>query len=273
MTSPMDTNASAWIERLARAGYLAKGVVYGAVGVLAVMAAVGSGATGEKTGSSGAIHAIAEQPFGRVLLAFVALGLVGYVVWRLVEAIQDPDGRGTDAKGIAVRIGFAISALTYAALALLAGRIALGMGSGGGSDSKEELTARVMAQPFGQWAVALAGVVVVGIGLRHFQRAWTASFMKKYKTHEMSEKEIQAARHIGRFGISARGVTFCMIGAFIVQAAMRSNPDGATKGLGEALSKLSQQTYGPYLLGLVAAGFIAYGVYCVSRAKYRAFKT
>ena len=115
--------------------------------------------------------------------------------------------------------------------------------------------------------------VIFGIGVRHFQRAWSASFMEKYKTHEMDEKEVRAARHVGRFGIAARGVTFCMIGAFIVQAALRSDPDGATMGLGDALSKLSQRAYGPYLLGSVAAGFIAYGAYCFSRARYRAFKT
>ena len=267
-------DSSDWIERLARLGYIAKGVVYGAVGVLSLMAALGAGGAGEKAGSEDALRTIGEQPFGRVLLGLIAVGLVGYIVWRFVQAIKDPDDKGCDALGIAKRVGFGISGLTYAVLAFVAGRLAVGASGGGSSSSsgsKEELTARVMSEPFGQWAVGLAGVVVIGVGLHHFARSYKASFMKKYKTHEMSEKETRSALHVGRFGLAARGVTFCMIGVFIVQAAMRSNPDEAAKGLGGALSALAAAPYGPWLLGVVAAGFVAYAVYCFSRARYRVF--
>lgn len=273
-SSNVSTNPSEWIERVARFGYIAKGVVYGAVGILSLMAAFGPGGSGEKAGSKDALQAISEQPFGRVFLGLIAVGLVGYIIWRFVQAIKDPDDKGSDASGIVKRIGFAVSGLTYAVLAFFAGRLALGMGGGGsssGSGSKEELTARIMAEPFGRWAIGIVGVIVIGVGIHHFVRSYKASFMKKYKTHEMSVKEKRGALHIGRFGLAARGVTFCMIGVFIVQAAMRSNPDKASKGLGGALSTLAAQPYGPWLLGVVAAGFVAYAVYCFSRARYRVF--
>ena len=97
--------------------------------------------------------------------------------------------------------------------------------------------------------------------------------MDGYKAGEMDADEKRAARRIGQFGLSARGVTFAIIGVFVVQAAMRHDPSRAAQGLSGALSTLLQQPYGPWLLGVVAAGFVAYGIYCFTRARYRTFQT
>jgi hypothetical protein len=118
------------IETLARLGYAANGVVYVVIGVLAVQAAFGSG--GKTTGSSGAIQTIAGQPFGKFLLALLSIGLIGYIIWCFVQAIMEPENRGTDVKGILSRLGYTASGLIYVGLAVTAVRLAMGSGSGGG---------------------------------------------------------------------------------------------------------------------------------------------
>lgn len=255
-----------WVIWLARLGYAAKGVVYIIIGVLAFQTAIGTG--GETTDQQGALQQIAQEPFGQVMLAVVALGLFGYAIWRIIQAWLDPDNEGSDAKAIVKRIGWAISGVIYAILGVSAVTIITGSGSGGGGNSTDDMTATLMSQPFGIWLVGIVGAIIVGVGLYQFYRAYKAKFHDKLKLHEMSGQEITWATRAGRLGFSARGVVYTMIGGFLIQAAMRANPDEAG-GIAEALSTLAQQPYGPYLLGIVALGLIAYGIFAFVLARYR----
>ena len=165
------------IAWLARSGYAARGVVYLIIGGLAVLAALGSG--GQTTDSKGALVTILQQPFGKVLLALVALGLVGYAIWRLVQASMDPDDHGTDAKGVAIRGGLLVSAVTHVLLAFFALSLIFGWGGGGGGDSgAQDWTAWLLQQPFGRWLVALIGLAVIGAGLAHMVKGYKAKFEK-----------------------------------------------------------------------------------------------
>jgi hypothetical protein len=121
------------VEALARLGYATLGVVYLIIGVLATQAALGAG--GRTEDPQGALHTMARQPFGRLLLGVTAVGLCGYVLWRFVQAVVDPERRGTDAKGLITRLGCLVSGVVYAALAVLAAQMALRSGGGGGSGS------------------------------------------------------------------------------------------------------------------------------------------
>ncbi|NEQ24981.1 MAG: DUF1206 domain-containing protein [Microcoleus sp. SIO2G3] len=254
-----------WVERLARLGYLAKGIVYAIVGVLAVQAAFGSG--GQTTDTKGALGAIASQPFGKFLLALLTVGLIGYVVWRFVQAVQDPEHKGDDAKGWATRLGYAVSGLIYASLAFTAISLIRGSGGGGGGNSEQDWTARLLAQPFGQWLVGLVGAFVIGLGFYQLYQAYKAKFRKQMKLQEMSPTEETWATRIGRFGLGARGVVFCIIGFFLLQAARQSDAS-QVRGLDGALQSLAQQPYGPWLLGIVALGLIAYGIHMAVQARY-----
>jgi hypothetical protein len=258
--------ASPWIDRLGRFGYTAKGVVYAIVGVLAFQAAIGSG--GQTTGSSGALQSIANQPFGQLLLGLVAIGLAGYVVWRFAEAIADPENKGTDAKGIATRIGYVVSGILYGFLAFTAVQIIMGNGGGGGGSSTESFTARLMSQPFGQWLVGIVGVITIAAGFEQLQRAYKASFRKKFKLQDMSPTEQTWSTRLGRFGLSARGLVWTMIGIFFIVAAYQAQPQEA-EGLAQVLQTLVQQPFGPWLLGIVALGLVAYGIFMVIQARYR----
>ncbi len=257
--------AAPWIERLGRFGYAARGVVYALVGWFAALAAAGEG--GGITDKRGVLNWIEEAPFGKFLLIAIAVGLAGYALWRFIQAIRDTERKGSDTKGLAVRAAFFVIGLIYAALAFSAVRIATTAGDGGG-DARRSWTAWLLQQPFGPWLVALAGAAVIGVGLYQFYKAYTAKFREKLKPGEMSGDEQKWVTRIGRFGLAARGVVFGITGGFLIVAAVESDAS-ETRGLGGALRALAEQPYGPWLLGVTAAGLIAYGIFSMIQARYR----
>ena len=101
----------------ARAGYAARGVVYLIVGFFAALSALGRADT---MGSEGALRTILGQPYGRALVWLMIVGLAGFALWRVVQAMMDTDRHGRDAKGLAVRAGLVGSAVGYGSLGLFA---------------------------------------------------------------------------------------------------------------------------------------------------------
>lgn len=258
--------AAGWIETLARVGYASRGVLYIIIGALAIALAIGSG--GATTGSRGALQTIAEQPLGTAALIIIALGLAGYAIWRLSEAFANPQHLGSDAKGVARRIGYAVRAVIYGGLAIAAARMALGDSSGSSSGQTDSWTARVMELPGGRWLVGIAGAIIIGYGIHRLIQAWRADIGKQMRLGEMSADTGRWVIHVSRFGIAARGVVFVLVGWFFVQAAVQYDPSEAG-GVAEALNAIARESYGPILLGIVALGLIAFGVYSLLEAKYR----
>ncbi len=257
--------ASPWVDGIARAGYVAKGIVYAAVGVLAGRVALGTG--GKTTGTGGAVESIGAQPFGKVLLVLLALGLVGYALWKLVQGIMDPDDKGSDVGGLVRRAAYGGSALIYLGLAYSAGEELLGVE--GQSTTLDQWTAYAMSYqpPLGQILVGLAGLGVISVGLYQFYAGVTARFRREIETYHMNEAAWWALL-AGRAGTAARAIVILLAGFFVVRAAWQSDPK-ETRGLGGALETLVRQPSGPYLLGVVAGGFILYGVFMLVVARYR----
>jgi hypothetical protein len=254
-----------WVRRFGRFGHMAKGVVYAMVGILALMAAAGMG--GGTTGTSGAMSTVANEPFGKLLLWLIGIGLIGYIMWEVIKAVKDVEHNGTDSKGIVKRISYLVSAVIYGSLALTALKLAMSAGKSGGS-SEKTISATLLAQPFGQWIVGLVGLIIITYGLIELYRGLKERFMKYFKTHEMNDKEVRLARNAGKIGLMARGIVLVMTGFFFMRTAITANPD-ETKGLGDALAELASQPFGQILLGIVAAGLILYGVYEVIRGRYQ----
>jgi hypothetical protein len=256
-----------WIERIARFGYATKGAVYIVIGVLATMAAVGMG--GKTTDTHGALQTIEDQPFGKFALATTAFGLVGYVVWRLLQAMADTDEKGSELKGILIRIGYATSGLAYAGLALTAAKILIDIGD---TDSTTEVqqhwTACVLAVPAGRVLIGLVGLSVIGFGLYQIYKGLRAKFRKRLKLGQMSFAKKTWATLSGRIGYSARGVVFCVVGAFLVRAALNYNPSEA-RGIDGVLDALARPPFGPWMMGVVAAGLTLYGIYMLVESRYR----
>jgi hypothetical protein len=258
--------ARPWIENLARCGYAARGVVFLVIGILAVQAARGTG--GQATDPQGVLFKISQQSFGQVMLFLLGVGLLGYALWRLVTALWDSENEGRDMKGLAKRIGYALSGFVYGGLALTAFQLARGSQARNGNSEQYQWTARVLAQPLGTWVIVLAGLIVIGVALSTLYKSYSAKFLKHLNTGSMSSVEKTWVTRTGRAGYAARGVVFILIGWFLIRAGLQSDPS-KTGGVDQALTTLAHQPHGPWLLGIVATGLIAYGLYSFCEAYYR----
>jgi hypothetical protein len=260
----MTRNGGNAFEGLARAGYGARGLVYCLVGGLALLAALGSG--GQAGGSRSALATLLDQPFGRVILAVVALGLAGFAAWRVVEGLTDADRRGGSGKALAIRAAHVLSGGVYGGLALAAAGMALGRGRGQGEDqAARDWTAWLLEQPLGQWLVGLIGLVIVGTGLGFASRAWRGRVTDRLALDAGTRRW---AVPMGRLGFAARGLVFVLIGGFLLLAAYQGT-SSEVKGLGGALQSLRAQPYGWVLLGVTAAGLFAFGAFGLVQALYR----
>ena len=256
--------AGPWVERLARVGYIAKGVIYAVIGFLAFREAVGAG--GRSTDPSGAIHSIGTQPFGGVMLALLAVGLACYALWKVVQGVKDPDGKGSDAHGIVRRAAYVGSGALYGLLAYTAAQSILGAED----TSEDAATASAMAlqPPVGPILVGLVGVVVVAVGLYQLYAAYEAKFRDDLRLTQMGEAEERWVIYAGRIGTAARAVAIGVAGTFLLLAAYQSDPSEA-RGLGAALETVQHQPLGPYMLGTIAIGLLVYGAFMFAIARYR----
>lgn len=253
------------IEMAARAGYATKGVVYLVVGALAAMAAWGTG--GETTGSKGAIQEIGSQAYGQIMLWIIGIGLAGFCLWRFVQCFADPDNKGTDAKGLVTRAMYLVSGITYGFLAYTAMPLG-GGGNSGGGDTKQSVVAQIMSVTGGRWIVGAIGLIVAGYGCYMVYKGLADKFMDKFSG--LSGKSYKVALYSGRLGLASRGVTFAIIGGFVILAAVRLDPS-QTKGVGEALDVLGRQPYGAWVLLATAIGMMCYGVFSLVKSRYRTF--
>lgn len=253
---------------LARVGYAAKGVVYVIIAILAGELAFGK--SGQSPDQRGALRAIAGQPFGHALLILIAIGLLAYGLWSLIQAIYDTEGEGRRAKGIAARIGYAVIGLAYIALAYGAYQLVSGSGNGGSSSTgkTQDATAKLLALPFGVPLVIIIGLVVLGIAFYLFAKAWRADFQRHLALSHLRARARKTIINLGRAGYAALGVVFTIIGFFLIVAAAQFNPHQA-KGLDTALAELQRLPLGKFLLILVALGLLAYGLYSFAEARYR----
>jgi hypothetical protein len=251
---------------MARLGHAARGAVYCLVGGLALLAAAGSG--GQTGGSRSALQTLLREPFGRVLLAAIALGFVFFAAWRALEAVTDADRRGTSWKALVVRAAHLCSAAVYVGLAVSAVNMMLGgSGGSGGSDDQatKDWTAWLMAQPFGPWLVGLVGSGVAAAGIAHGIRAWRGRVTHRLRCSPGAAVWI---RPMGRLGFAARSVVFLLIGGFLITAAVHSRAAEA-KGLGGALQTLQAQPHGWLLLGITALGLFAFGLFGLVEGVFR----
>ena len=251
---------------LARWGLVAKGSLYVLIGAIAFQVSVLD--QGRLEDRSGALAALADEWYGKLLVAALAVGLAGYAFWRFAEAILGHPLEGGERESIPRRLGLAARGAWYLGLCGLAVTVLAGAHESGGSREEDRLTARVMKWPAGRWIVAAVGFGILGAGVFNIWRGVTGRFRKNLKLRKMGKLEDRAFTIIGGIGHAARGVVFGLIGFFLVRAAYQYDPNEAV-GLDGALGKVLQQDYGDTLLALVAAGLVAYGLYCYIEAGYR----
>lgn len=257
----MISKSHSWISPLATSGYAAKGVVYGIIGVLAAMTAFGEG--GAITGSDGALREVGSFPLGDVLLVVIGIGLLAYGIFRLLGAFIDLESEGSDKSGLAKRLGYLGSGVAHLGLATAA----FGGLGGSGSGGEKALTAKVLGWPGGPWLVGLVGVAIIAAGIFQWIKAIKGSYATKFSLDKYTAGKRHWIERAAKLGLAARGVVFPIIGWFLIRAALQHDPS-ETKGIGGALETLSQQDFGPWLLGVTAIGLVCYGIYCEVLAIY-----
>jgi hypothetical protein len=249
------------METMARLGYGARGLVYAIIGLLALQVALGKG--GRLTDTQGAIAFMGSSFIGTIFLYVILVGLVGYGLWGLVRAFMDPWHKGTDAKGIVMRIGYAISGISYLLLGWATLNIIRGVSSAqNGSQTMQiqHLARTILTKPWGVWVVSLVGLVIVASGVVQILEAVRKEFPQQFDPYALNNSQRRLISRLGRFGVAARGLVFSLIGLFLFLAAVRHNP-AAAKGIDQVLASMLQQPYGHWLLGVVALGLIAFGIY------------
>jgi hypothetical protein len=252
---------SSALEAAGRAGFVARGVIYGLVGVLALQVL---GAGDARADQQGALKVVARQPFGGVLVGALAAGFAGYAAWRVVEAVRrDDDG----ATAWLERAGYLVSAAAYAALAV--GSVSLLTGDAGpGRDQASTASATVLSWPGGPWLVGTAGLALAGVGVWMAWRGLSRDFADGLELGSLSEGGRRAVELLGVVGNVARGVVFGVMGWFVVRAAVRFDPDQAA-GFDVALHRVANASYGPFLLAAVATGLLVFAAFCFAQARYR----
>lgn len=256
------------MERLTRLGYGIKGLIYITMGLLAIQGALGKAKT--PADQLGAIQTFSKLPFAQVLLWIVLIGLISYSLWGVIRAITDPFHKGKDTEGLLARGGYLVSAATYASFVIPTYRLITGGRSGSGG-SQTQLVAQIMSMPMGRIIVGVVGVAAIGAGLYQIYLGIQSKFEKQFKTYALSAEQYRLAIQIGRFGTIARGIVFGIVGFFFALAAYTANP-GRAQGIDGALNYLEKQPYGLWLMGIVAVGLIAFGIYSLMTAAWFRFK-
>lgn len=249
----------------ARAGYVARGVLYGYMGYAALKIAQTGGS--RPADQKASLIAVAGFPLGRFILIAGIVAILAYSAWGFVRAIYDPLHRGSDAQGIVTRLGFAWSGLSYLILAFFAFGLLTSGGSGGQADGMQQLAAKLLSAPAGVLLTEAAGLIGVLAGFGQFIDAYRASFKKDEKRGQMSETEKKVTDALGRAGFIARGIVFALMGWFIFLAGRQHNSGKAT-GFTGIFTYILSQPYGRPLLVLVALGIIALALHSVVLARY-----
>lgn len=239
-----------WLVRL---GYAARGLTYFLLGYMAL------GTRPTNGGNTAVLEMLRDVPLGTTLLYVMAVGLAGYVIFKLASAIGDVQNRGTDPKGILKRIGDGASAVAYSVLAHAALQFARGTRQSGG-DRSQEVAGTVLDWTLGDVVIGVVGIGFLIGAFMQAKEAVTAGFM-----HRVSPRAPDAIEPIGRAGHAARAVVFAIIGWSLVQAAWFDS-GSQVKGLGDALMSLRETST---LYTLVAIGLMLFGVFSMAVSRYR----
>lgn len=258
-------------ERAGRAGLTVRGVLYLVSAVLTIRIAFDSTSTSsdEGPGKNGALRSVAEQPFGRVLVVALAVGLAGYAIWRFVAAATyEPDADESDTKAIVKRLGYVGRGLIYLlALGTAISLVVSGNGSGGGSGGDEQNTERVFDLPFGRWIVLAVGIGFLAAAAYNGYRAVTLKYREKW-ADSFSAHERKVATIVSSAGLLGHMLVFALVGFFLTRAAVEYDPD-EPEGLDQAVKAVADASWGTSVLAVLAVGMLAYAAFSFIEARWR----
>jgi amino acid transporter len=251
---------SPWVKALGQLGVAAIGVVYLLLAWIALQVAFGG--SDKSADNSGALSELAENSFGKVLLAVMAVGLFFYAVWQAVEAaigFEEKHGNERTFK----RVSSAGKALFGLALAVQSLKLVLGSGSKSSSQKQQDWTSKLLELPAGRALVVIIGLAVVAFSAYLIYKGVKKKFLEKLEGG-VDQKVVK----LGQVGWIARGVAFGVLGMLIVVAGFKEQPE-KSRGLDAALKTLANQPFGKWILVAVALGLGAYAIFQLVTARHR----
>ncbi|MBX7250152.1 MAG: DUF1206 domain-containing protein [Caulobacteraceae bacterium] len=251
------------VETVARAGYAARGFLYTSIGLIALLTAVGL-AEGAANGFR-VLETVARWPLGFVWLSLIALCLGGFALWRGAQVFLDHDRQGSHLRAVLSRLGQAVSGLVYGALALSVFDLLDAVEDRLQPHTATDQAEAIMAWPGGQLILLATGVFVIGSGIGNIAQAALADFGRRLDCPAAARPWFHWC---GRIGYAARGVAFLPLGAFLIEAALDLDPRQA-RDFGGALQSLRDQPFGVVVMGLTAAGLVAFGAFALVEAMFR----
>ena len=251
------------VRGLARAGLVARGIIYLLIGLVAILVALGR--SNRQADQQGALQLLAGKPYGLVALVLLGIGFAGYALWRLSEAAFGVTG---DGRGAGPRLKSLARAVIYAFFAFLTFEVIAGRATGSQTQKQQDITAKVMEHAGGRWLVGIAGLIVVICGLVLVMEGIKRKFMKYLQTAQMSRRTRKVVEILGVVGTIARGVVFGIAGILVIDAAV-THAVGQSGGIDKALLTLRDQPFGEFLLALAAIGLIVFGIYGLCEARWR----
>jgi hypothetical protein len=247
---------------LARAGLIARGVIYILVGWVAVLVALGDSA--READQQGALNLLAGKSYGLITLWLLGIGFAGYALWRLSEAAFGVTG---EPRGAGPRVKSLARAVIYAGLSYLTFTVISGTDRSQ-SRGQQDITATAMQHPSGRVLVGVVGLVIVASGLTLVVEGARKKFMRYLKTAQMSARTRRVVRLLGMTGTIARGLVFALVGVGVIDAAL-THKAAESGGIDKALLTLRDQPFGEYLMLLAAGGLVVFGAYGLCEARWR----
>ncbi|WP_245157563.1 DUF1206 domain-containing protein [Brevundimonas sp. A19_0] len=254
------------LEALARFGYGARGFVYVSIGVILMLTA--HDLTRQTAGSTGVVESLARQPFGRVWLFTLGVGLWSFVLWRVLQSVFDADNEGRDLKAIAKRVGQGISGVVYGLLASTVFEVldeVYANPTAGEAAENQEKARALMELPFGQILLIGVGLVILGVGIGNVVRGIRNDFGRDLRCSETICKRVVPLAHVGYV---ARGLAYFPLAGLVMWAGFRDRASEITT-FGGALESVETLPAGPWLLSAAALGLMAFGAYAFVEGRFR----
>lgn len=259
----MDSAKNHLFDFAARAGLLARGIVYALVAGLLLLAAIAPGSDDEGYAPGETFRALEARTGGNIVLILISLGLILYAVWRGIQAALDTSDKGRDWKGIFARFGMLMSGISYLTVGVAAGLTLLGQNRGTGGGVTERFSGWVLAHPYGRIALVVFGSVIAAIALAQIWRGATRQWISGF---DLNGDDSLRCRLID-LAIIGRGVLIGLVAMFVLLAAFEGDASEA-KGLSASLGWLREQPFGVWLYTSAALIIAGYGFYSVMQARY-----